>query len=935
MKGPKSSRATEVGPEGHEELSPQTGGSQVSHPIFSFFHTLATKYSLIVVLAATLLAGAGGYLYFFELKIVTDRSQLVNKELEANRSYQRYLKEFGDDSFLALVISTTATGTDGMPKHPTPRQRAGMKQIVDRWTEQTRTRPDLLPKVIDRVEWPSSSSLAPLYVPLSDLHAMAAGFEKALPSLSEWSQSPSLEALLTLANKQFGRLPAETDTSTMALLLPHVELFFQWLRLNIAEESSQPLDTDQLTNLTLSLAGPAGMDAEGYFFSEDSRILTAYATVIGDASAKNQFAKPLEFAQNTLDDILADDALSDDLAAGFAGMPALEYEEMLTSEQDFARTTALALGAVTVLFVIGFGSLARPALGALCLAISIGATFGFVWLVIGHLNLLAMVFAVILVALGVDFAIHFLTHYEDGITTGEAPKAAIMRAYQSVGGALIMGGVTTAVAFLSACFADFAGLAELGLIAGAGLLMSLLVILVVYPAMLYLADTHFARASRGTRLQRFAKSLVPGALRSGSATKRKAILSTSFILMVAGLSLGQYQFDTNLLNLQALDGNISRWQKLLFDVDDRTTFAISTFADRQSLEKIRRAFTDRPDIVRRTESLFPEDEAEKRRVLGRLRSQIASLDTRKQVRSSPFAVKRQLWSLRQTIRKYQTANATAKTALANLRDQVDGLYRVLNQLASDLIPYRLGQIDRHLADATGTLLTRVGEYLALPDFSEQGVPGVLRDRFLGSNGTHALLVYPSKNTWERDNLEEFVTEARTIDPDIFGEIVALHENGRSLVRSFLQSAVAALVSILVLLLVWTRSIRTTGLALIPLVVSVGLLLGIMKYAPRAQTWNFANFFAIPILVGIGVDSGIHLVHAWQRNGRDVFQNAAKAVLYSSLTTMIGFGILATSRHAGIASLGYVLLVGIGMCLAASFTTLPAALSSVHGSKRSA
>ena len=90
-------------------------------------------------------------------------------------------------------------------------------------------------------------------------------------------------------------------------------------------------------------------------------------------------------------------------------------------------------------------------------------------------------------------------------------------------------------------------------------------------------------------------------------------------------------------------------------------------------------------------------------------------------------------------------------------------------------------------------------------------------------------------------------------------------------------------------------------------------------------WNFTNFFALPILIGIGVDSGIHLVKAWQDKNPQTFQRAGKAVFLSAMTTIVGFGILATSDHLGVRSLGLVLFLGISFCLLASLVFLPAAL----------
>ena len=396
--------------------------------------------------------------------------------------------------------------------------------------------------------------------------------------------------------------------------------------------------------------------------------------------------------------------------------------------------------------------------------------------------------------------------------------------------------------------------------------------------------------------------------------------------MTAGYVFGQYNFDTNLLNLQATDGNISRWQKLLFDIDDRSTFAISSFSNRAALEKTRRAFDERPALVRRTESAFPAAEAAKREIIAGLRQRFSGLTVGSNGNASLFKVKRQLWNMRSTIRKLRGANDAAKIALAKLGSNLDSLYRNLNNLPAKVAEEKLSQINNRLRTIYQQALDEIVNLLDPAEFALDRIPVAFKERFVGEDGSLALLIYPTKNTWDRKNLDEFVEQARTIDANIFGEIVALYENGRSLIRSFLQTAIYALAAIAVMTVIWFRSIRSTLLALTPLLTSVGLLVGFMKWGPWPISWNFANFFAIPILIGIGVDNGIHLVRAWRDHRVETFQSSVKAVFFSSATTMIGFGLLATSNHAGIASLGYILFVGISLCLIAALTILPAALT---------
>ncbi|MFQ5602120.1 MAG: MMPL family transporter [bacterium] len=889
---------------------------------------IPVRTPVAAIILACILASFGGYVYFFRLKIISDRRVLVNPRLEANRSYQKYLTEFGDDKFLVLVLSSTLQEAAGaLPALPDKSQRQAMKQAAARWAELLRQRSDLFPKILERIDWDALGPLALLYVPKQALDEMLLFINDKLPEIQTWSQNPTLDHLLSILSKymQVDSLPG--DSRRLPMLLGGLNQFFKWLQLELQQTGSnlkKPLD---LKNELPSVFSNGAYDRDGFFFTNDGRLLTVFANIHADPNRQNQYAEGMQFAEQALRTALRTLPDSLNITGGLAGVPALEYEEMKTTRRDFTRSTLIALLGVTLLFAFGFGNLLRPALATLCLCLAIGMTFGFVYLFIGHLNLLAMVFTVILVALGIDFSIHFVTHYEQALNAGHSPAQAIEKTYHTIGSALWMGGLTTGVAFLSAYFTEFSGLSELGIIAGAGLLICLSCMILIYPAMLFLLDTRFPKIVKSFRLRSMAEILplqVP--FEQTPRNKLSLFLTAAILLVSAGYFFGQYDFDTNLLNLQALEGKAKKWQRLLLATDDRTNFAISLHPDRPSMEQTRAKLLVATEFVRRTESLYPAEEAQKRQLLQAIHKKLARVNISNSAEVSLFNVKRRLWNVRQTVRKYRQSSEKAKAALAELAGTVDGLYRTLNDLPAEVSLKRLQSLQSDLIQAVRTLLKEVLVYLDPPPLTLAQIPLSLRERFQGKDGSVALLIYPANNTWNRRELEEFVTRTRKIDPNIFGEIVALYENGRSLIRSFLYSATYALIAILILLLLWTRSMRSTLFSLLPLISSVGVLLGLMQWLPGKIYWNFANFFALPILIGIGVDSGIHLVRAWKQNSIDIYHGAAKAVLFSSLTTMIGFGILATSDHLGIGSLGLILFIGITLCLISSLTLLPAALN---------
>ncbi len=813
--------------------------------------------------------------------------------------------------------------SSGLPALPNRVQRQQMKFAAEEWAAKLRARRDLFPKVYDRIDWPQTGGQALLYLPLADLQNISQAAQTRSTALREWAASPTLESFFARLNQFTQSDQIAANPQAAAAFLNALEQMFLWMR-----EQLQPTDgvangADRRQKNFLDLLSVNGFDAEGFFFSNDGRLLTIFASVTRDPDQQNQYADAITYAQQALQEALAH-LPNPTIAGGLAGLPALEYEELTTTRRDFARSTAIALILVTVLCMWGFRSVARPALAGVCLALAIAITFNFVWLAIGHLNLLAMVFTVILVSIGIDFAIHFVTHYESALSRGWPPAQAIAQTYRAISSPLWMGGMTSGAAFFSAYFTEFAGLSELGFIAGVGLLICFLCMFLIYPAMLFLLDSRFPKPlkRRPDISEKILSREIFDAKRPGLT---KTIFAAAISLILLGYLFGQYHFDTNLLNLQAEEGEINRWQRLLLEVDDRTTFAISTYPDRESLERVRAQFDARPDLIRRTEALFPNHEIEKRAALAAAHESLVHAQFLPPGEISLFNIKREIWSFRQSIRRFRAANAEAKIALTDLEREVDSFYRTLSQFDETTAKEKLQPIQQrvydHARSAHGKLLTALNP----PPFEVAKTPEMMRERFLGSAGALALIVYPAKNTWERDNLDEFVEQARLIEPNLFGEIVALYENGRSLIRSFLFAASYSLIIIFVMILIWARSVRATLLAMLPLLASAGLLLGFMKWGWRPLPWNFANFFGLPILIGIGVDSGIHLVHAWNsRRVRTLF-SAGKAVLFSSATTLIGFGILSTSDHLGVGSLGYVLFWGIFFCLMTSLTLLPLAL----------
>jgi uncharacterized protein len=208
----------------------------------------------------------------------------------------------------------------------------------------------------------------------------------------------------------------------------------------------------------------------------------------------------------------------------------------------------------------------------------------------------------------------------------------------------------------------------------------------------------------------------------------------------------------------------------------------------------------------------------------------------------------------------------------------------------------------------------------------QDLPESLRSRFIGKTGSFLLQVYPKKDVWQREPQAEFVKELRSVDPNATGTPVQLFEYTSLLKESYIKAAWYALAAIALMVLIHFRSLTCLILALLPVGIGSVWMGGVM--GSLGVPFNPANIMTLPLVIGIGVTNGIHILNrfAEEKNPSILAKSTGKAVLVSGLTTIIGFGSLIPAKHEGIASLGIVMAVGVATCMIAALTFLPALLT---------
>ncbi len=267
--------------------------------------------------------------------------------------------------------------------------------------------------------------------------------------------------------------------------------------------------------------------------------------------------------------------------------------------------------------------------------------------------------------------------------------------------------------------------------------------------------------------------------------------------------------------------------------------------------------------------------------------------------------------------------ATAKTrALAD---------RAIARLATN--PHAFDGYERELAVDLGEQITLLKDQLAPAAVTEQNLPRIIRDRFIGASGLYLVQVYPKGDIWEDAPLRRFITALRAVDRDVTGPPVQTYTLATVMRHGYERAAVLALIAVFVFVFADFRNLRDALLATVPLVFGGAWLLEAM--GALGWEFNLANLFAVPIIIGMGVDNGVNMIYRWReeqdKSSLILTKAVGKSVTICSLTTIAAFAALIPADHNGISSLGWVMTLGVSFILIATFVVLPA-LFEILGSR---
>jgi hopanoid biosynthesis associated RND transporter like protein HpnN len=861
---------------------------------------------LLIAAVVTLLAG---WLSATRLTLVSDQDQLVSDTLPFQKTYLDFIKNFKDQELVYVVI-------DG-------RQPERAKAFADDLAARLAHSPDLIQQVTYRVGPEQLGRNMLLYLDLQQVEALSAQVERTAPGLQQPLATGRIDALLDWIGRQFSgpRGPRGPEEAGLAPLFTVMDGLMASLARAVTDGAPYASPFAAFSDDRLSR----------YTFTDNGRFLLMLINVPKDFSTPQVIERPLAAIRRALDESRAQ---FPGLEAGVTGRPVLQADEMVTTNRDMTRATIIAVIGVTILFILAFRALWRPLLAVLTLLVSIVWTLGLTAVTIGSLNLLSAVFTLVIVGVGINWGMHLLARYQEERERGLAPDDALQRAMVTAAVGNVTCAATSAAAFLCALFSDFKALAELGFIAGCGIGLSLIAMITVYPALLCLVDRPRRPAAAPAttpaifhdRLLRL--GALAGIVRRPGLTL--AIVAAGTLLLAPGLV--RIRFDDNLLHLQSLGLESVRWELALVNESRESTWFAATQADTlDEVDQLALRFITLPTVgkVQSLLDVLPVDQRDKQELLARAARALRHLTPRADAPADPTATRQALRRMIDGLelieeKLFAAGRQDDLTAVRALINRVDQAERAAEQAVQDAgAAGRLAQFQHaFMADLAGQL-DRWRPRLTPDLVKPLTLPDAVRDRFIGHNARKLIMITPAQNIWDPRALEAFVTELRTVDPMVTGPPVTSYEAARLMRQAFQQTALLSLGAVLLLVSIHFLRARAVLLTFVPLAIGLLWLLGAMGLMDIP--FNLANFFAIPILIGTGIDGGIQMVQRmYEEPSRSMLETStATSVTLSALTTLLAFGSLVLGEHRGLASLGQIMALGTASILIATVIILPA------------
>ncbi|MGR8997872.1 MAG: MMPL family transporter [Gammaproteobacteria bacterium] len=868
-----------------------------SRSLLTFWGNWALSNSFVVLLIVGLLTFFAWHYTVNNLSINTDNTDMIAPDAPFHQNRRNYEKAFSQDVHKVLLV--IESGTPELTKAATI--RLGRLLSADKAN-------------FESVYIPNENDFfhqnGLLYLDTDDLQTLSTNLSQAQPFIGRISQDPNLTGFFSI---------------------------FEDALISSDKNQELPIDLPSLID-KVSVALHKSMNGENNLLSWETLIAEKKLSGQGsdkgfiNVSVKFDYTqiRPAESAIKAIRKAIAE-IQQPDLPAvkvWITGEVGLEDDELVGMSSGTFNASIFSVVLVLFILLVAYRSIFLSAATLITLAIGMVFCGAFAAFSVKELNLISVAFAVSNIGLGVEYAIHFCLRYRDNLLHHIHRERAIRSTLISTSPSLLLCAGTTSIGLYAFIPTDYKGVSELGLLAGTSLFICLLVTLTVLPALLRFIPVSVESEPSSTHpvLATLAEKLATFTLHFA---KPIAIATCLFAALSIGLVF-KVKTDFNPINLRDPDTeSVIAFKNLNKDPDTTPMTLTVLAADAQGAKTITQKLSGLGSVDK-TVSLFdfiPSGQEEKLATIEdmamMLGSQAKGFPALKPDNDPAPGINRLIKAIDDSL-----PDKTNAHEIAALKAFKEELQDMLIELDTRQQPSRRMFIEKIQTTLLGTLPSAMNDLLAnlnAREISLGELPADIKDRWLSKEGLYRIQIFPKKDLNDLGNLQQFITDVQSIAPETTDLPIIYWESMKEVVGAFKKAITIALITIAVLLYGIRRNITDTLLVMTPLI-----LAGLFTMASTVLTntpINYANIIALPLLLGLGVDNGIHMVeklhHSLSEEQNIYRSSTARAMFYGALTTASSFAGLAFSPHQGIASMGLVITIGIFWIMTCTFIVLPA------------
>ena len=561
---------------------------------------------------------------------------------------------------------------------------------------------------------------------------------------------------------------------------------------------------------------------------------------------------------------------SHNLEGGYAGLAAISAQDQRKTITSITKFTPISLILVLLLLRLVEPRITRLLTLALPMMLSFGTTLGLTSHLLGEINFIEGFFGVMIFGLGVDFGLHLLVRMREERQNNNF-ETALLNTILGAGPAIIAGAITTIGAFFLIGLAEDPVAKHLGVSAAIGLITCLILMLTLLPAIWVVFYRNQEVPEPVTPLNiPFLEPLTK------NAVNHPRMWVGGFILwvVIALVGTSNFRFENDLENLFNRDVPATKFGDRIYDhLESNTTPWVFLSDSLEDARQVRSAV--------KKETLFANS-------IG-----IADI--------------------------FPVSLSERHTLLKSNSELIEQQQRLLQTFTMGPVQWALP------AQQALPLLNHVAKAVDDGPPSLNDLPDEIKYQLTTKSGKWITYAYGHQDQLNSTKLQKERLAAEAIQPTVAG-VGNFIELAMDFNRPWVAPTITSVVFFVVLvLLVDLRHFRWILLALTPVSFSVLITFGMMCWLDVG--FSVLLIIVVPLLLGLGVDDGLHVVHRMREDEslrpEEATLSVSKAIVMTTLTTSVSFGVLLFSNHPGIESMSLALLLGLPLCLITSTTVLPA------------